>query len=283
MFDRESLFRMLANKDWDSIAKTMYRNSALIGSDPVFAQAIRLFESEFFAETDSLPPAEKKKVYEYPSLVIELRQHAFSRTFVEKFIDTKLAFLKSTGSQSLLLSYASQHQERPLAVEILREIQSSAPETIADARRANVSIRSTPVEDGAHRTIRLFRSHQEQLFFEAVRGAFPTYHPYPNVAVSCLIDYAAVKDSLTAGERSYFFKAIIDTVVFDSNSGYEPKFFIELDSQYHDADAAASNDRMKDNIFKAANVKLIRIRAYDQREITVERLQQLVIEVMRGL
>lgn len=282
MFDRETLFRMLANKDWDSIAKTMYRNSALIGSDPVFAQAISLFESEFFAETDSLPPGEKKKVYEYPGLVIELRQHAFSHTFVEKFIDTKLSFLKSTGSQNLL-SYASQHQERPLAVEILQEIQSSAPETIADARRANVSIRATPVENGAQRTIRLFRSHQEQLFFEAVRGAFPTYHPYPNVAVSCLIDYAAVKDNLTAEERTYFFKAIIDTVVFDSNSGYEPKFFIELDSQYHDTDAATSNDRMKDNIFKAANVKLIRIRAYDQREVTVEKLRQLVIEVMRGL
>lgn len=147
LFDRESLFRMLANKDWDSIAKTMYRNSALIDSDPVFAQAIRLFESEFFAETDSLSPGEKKKVYEYPGLVIELRQHAFSRTFVERFVDTKLGFLKSTGSQSLL-SYASQHQERPLAVQILQGIQSSAPETIADARRANVSIRATPVEGG---------------------------------------------------------------------------------------------------------------------------------------
>jgi hypothetical protein len=71
--------------------------------------------------------------------------------------------------------------------------------------------------------------------------------------------------------------------VFDSNNNYEPKFFIELDSQYHDSGTAASNDNMKDNIFKAANVKLIRIRADDQRDTTVERFRELVVEVMRGL
>lgn len=271
---------MLVNKEWDSIAKTMYRNATLIGSDPIFAQAIKLFESEFFSETDQLPPNEKRKVYEYPSLVIELGRHAFSKTFVEKFIDSKLNLLRSTHSESLL-SYASQHQNRPLAVEILRDIAASAPEALADARRENVSVRTTPVTHGAQKTVKLFKSYQEQLFFEAVRNAFPTYHPYPNVALSCVVDYSAIKGNLSSEERSYFFRAVIDTVVFDSANGYEPKFFIELDSQYHDTEMATSNDHMKDNIFKAANVKLIRIRAYDQNEVTVDKFKDLVIEIMR--
>ncbi|MCL5426234.1 MAG: DUF2726 domain-containing protein [Gammaproteobacteria bacterium] len=282
MFDRESLFHMLANKEWDSIAKTMYQNSKLIGSDPVFAQAIRLFESEFFAETDSLPPREKKKVYEYPGLVIELKQHAFSKSFVEKFIDRKLALLKETKSDSLL-SYAAQHQDRPLAVKLLKEIQTKTPEVLADAYRQNVSIKATTTTSENQKTTRLFKSRQEQLFFEAVREAFPTYHPYPNVAVSCVIDYSSIRDILSTEAREYFFKAIIDSVVFDSGKGYEPRFFIELDSHYHDNERAAKNDRMKDEIFKAANVKLIRIRAYDQNEATVERFKKLVLEVMRGL
>ncbi|WP_431023695.1 DUF2726 domain-containing protein [Halomonas sp. H5] len=282
MFDRESLFHMLANKEWDSIAKTMYQNSKLIGSDPVLAQAIRLFESEFFAETDSLPPREKKKVYEYPGLVIELKQHAFSKSFVEKFIDRKLALLKETKSDSLL-SYAAQHQDRPLAVQILKEIQTKTPEVLADAHRQNVSIKATTTTSESQKTTRLFKSRQEQLFFEAVRETFPTYHPYPNVAVSCVIDYSSIRDILSAEAREYFFKAIIDSVVFDSGKGYEPRFFIELDSHYHDNERAAKNDRMKDEIFKAANVKLIRIRAYDQNEATVERFKKLVLEVMRGL
>lgn len=86
---------------------------------------------------------------------------------------------------------------------------------------------------------------------------------------------------MSSEERSYFFRAVIDTVVFDSANGYEPKFFIELDSQYHDTEMATSNDHMKDNIFKAANVKLIRIRAYDQNEVTVDKFKNLVIEIMR--
>lgn len=273
---------MLAKKEWDSIAKTMYQNSKLIGSDLVFAQAIRLFESEFFVETDLLPPSEKKKVYEYPSLVIELKQHTFSKSFVEKFIDRKLSLLKETESDHLL-SYAGQHQDRPLAIQILKEIQTKTPEVLADARRQNVSIKATTTTSESKKTTRLFKSRQEQLFFEAVREAFPTYHPYPNVAVSCVIDYSAVKDTLSAEGREYFFKAIIDSVVFDSGKGYEPKFFVELDSHHHDNERAAKNDRMKDEIFEAANVKLIRIRTYDQSEATVERFKQLVLEVMRGL
>ncbi|MDR5857981.1 DUF2726 domain-containing protein [Halomonas eurihalina] len=282
MFDSESLFHMLANKEWDSIAKTMYYNSKLIGSDPVFAQAIRLFESEFFVETDSLPPGERKKVYEYPSLLIELKQHAFSKSFVETFVDRKLALLREIKSDHLL-SYAAQHQDRPLAVKILREIKEKAPEALAHSRRQNVSIKSTPTTSEASKTTKLFKSRQEQLFFEAVREAFPTYHPYPNVAVSCVIDYSAIKNYLSFHEREYFFKAIVDSVVFDSSKEYEPRFFVELDSQHHDNECAVKNDRMKDAIFRAANVKLIRIRAHDSNEVSAKKFKQLVLEVMRGL
>lgn len=273
---------MLANKEWDSIAKTMYRNSKLIGSDPVISQAIQLFESEFFVETDSLPPSEKKKVYEFPNLVIELNQHAFSKLFVENFIDRKLVLLKETNSDTLL-SYAAQHKDRPLAVQILREIQAKTPEVLADARHQNISVKATPTTNKNPKITKLFKSRQEQLFFEAVREVFPTYHPYPNVAISCVIDYSAVKDILREEERKYFFTAIVDSVIFDSTKEYEPKFFVELDSQYHDNERVAKNDRMKDEIFKAANVKLIRIRIYDQNEATVEKFKQLILEVMRGL
>ena len=282
MFDRESLFQMLANKEWESIAKAMYRNAQLIDSDPVFAQAIRLFETEFFVETDTLPAEEKSKVYEYPGLVIELKKHAFSSDFVSTFIGKKLRLLKESKSDDLL-GYASSHQDHPLAIQFLKEIQSKTPENFADARRQNVSIKSTPTSEGKIKTIRLFKSRQEQVFFEAVREAFPTYHPYPNVAVSCVIDYQAVKEHLGAEEREYFFKAVVDSVVFDSGNGYEPKFFIELDSHYHDNERAIRNDQMKDAIFQAANAKLIRIRARDQSEVTKEKFKQLVLEVMRGL
>jgi len=38
---------------------------------------------------------------------------------------------------------------------------------------------------------------------------------------------------------------------------------------------------MKDAIFKAANIKLIRIRPHNQDETTVQKFKELVTEVMR--
>lgn len=111
MLDREALFQMLARKEWDEIAKIMYKNAKLLGSDPIIQQAIRLFESEFFSETESLSPREKLKVYEYPGLIIELKKHAFSEQFVGRFVDEKLKLLQAENSDSLL-SFAASHQRQ---------------------------------------------------------------------------------------------------------------------------------------------------------------------------
>jgi hypothetical protein len=282
LFDREELFQLLQQKDWDAIAKVMYRNSELLGSDPIIQRAITLFESEFFSETDHLDAKDKLKVYEYPSLVIDGRKNAFTDSFVSKFIEVKLELLKESKIEHLL-SYASMHQNHSSAKIILAEIQNNRPEILADVRRKSVSVKSTEVNSGIQRVTNLFKSKQEQRFFEAVREAFPTYHPYPNVAVSCVLDFEKVKHLLKPEEKDYFFKAIVDSVVFDTSNGYEPKYFIELDSGFHDSERAKKKYLMKDNIFKSANVKLIRIRAYDQKEVTVQKFKKLVLEVMRDL
>ena len=282
MLDAESIFQMLANKEWEHIARTMHENPQRIGSDPVFAHATKLFEVEFFVETDQLPIAEKLKVYKFPSMLIQLKQRVFSRSFDNTFIERKLRLLKEAENEHLL-GYALDNRDHPLAVEIIKEINAQAPEKISDAVRPKVSIKSTSTGNGKPKTTNLFKSRQEQMFFDAVRDVFPTHHPYPNVAVSCVIDHSEVKEHLSVSENDYFFKAIVDFVIFDSANDYEPKYFIELDSSYHDTQRAVKNDRMKDSIFQAANAKLIRIRAFDQAEVTKEKFKQLVVEVMRSL
>lgn len=282
MFDREELFQLLAQKQWDEIAKVLHHNSEMLKSDPIIQQAIQLFETEFFANMASLEPQKKLKHIEFTGLVIELKQKCFSSKFVERFIDEKLSIFQVTNHDGLI-SYAASHQERPLARQILGEIQKEKPESLADARRQNVSIKSNETKNEKRHTIKLFRSKQEEMFFEAVRKSFPTYHPYPNVALSCVLNFDAIKNELTTKQKDYFFKAIIDSVVYDTDEGYNPMYFIELDSSYHDSDHSKINDRMKDDIFKAANVKLIRIRAHDIKEITVNKFKKLVTEVMREL
>lgn len=128
-----------------------------------------------------------------------------------------------------------------------------------------MTIRATEVGAGKAKTIRLFKSKQEENFYEAIRRFFPTYHFYPNVTLSSVLNYPAIKDQLSEKAKSYFFQAIIGSVVFDVGSGYEPRYFIELDSSFHDETKAQANDQLKDSIFRAANTKLIRVRLLNAR------------------
>ncbi|RMO93626.1 hypothetical protein ALP36_200120 [Pseudomonas syringae pv. coriandricola] len=282
MEDREQLYTFLAQKDWEAIGKIIYKNKKAKTHDPFLAQVTSFFEAEFFTFAAPLPPVERAKQFEFTNLIIELGQHGFSQSFVDRFVDERLKLMQET-KHAALLNYAQSYQHRPLAKQIIQSFLQTKPETVAASLRENMTIRATEVVAGEAKTIRLFKSKQEEHFYEAVRRVFPTYHPYPNVALSCVLDYPAIKDQLSEKARSYFFQAIIDSVVFDGGRGYEPRYFIELDSSFHDEAHAQANDQLKDSIFRAANTKLIRIRPLNAKASSVEEFEKLVREVMRQL
>ena len=238
-----------------------------------------LFRSAF---AEPLPAAERSRQFEYTNLIIELNQHGFSQGFVDRFVDERLKLMQETN-HSALLNYAQTHQHRPLAKDIVQSFLQAKPEAVAASLRGNMTVRATDVKPGKPKTIRLFKSKQEENFYEAVRRVFPTHHPYPNVALSCVLDYQAIKDQLSEQAKSYFFKGIVDNVLFDVGAGYVPVYFIELDSSFHDDPQAQVNDQLKDAIFRAANTKLIRIRPLDAKASSVEEFERLVRELMRQL
>ncbi|HHG3261878.1 TPA: DUF2726 domain-containing protein [Vibrio parahaemolyticus] len=82
---------------------------------------------------------------------------------------------------------------------------------------------------------------------------------YPNVAVSNLFDFEEIKGQLATDERDYFFKAIIDFVIYDPVD-YTPKFFFEVDSVYHDTAEATIRDNKKNKFFDVAGITLHRVR-----------------------
>ena len=282
MEDREQLYTLLAQKDWQAIGKIIYKNKKARTQDPFLAQVTAFFEAEFFTFAEPLPAAERAKQFEFTNLIIELGQHGFSQAFVDRFVDERLKLMQETKS-SALLNYAQSYQHRPLAKQIIQSFLQTKPEAVAASLREHLTIRATEVVAGKAKTIRLFKSKQEEHFFEAVRRVFPTYHPYPNVALSCVLDYTAIKDQLPDKAKSYFFRAIIDSVVFDVASGYEPRYFIELDSSFHDEAQAQVTDQLKDSIFRAANTKLIRIRPLNANASSVEEFEKLVREVMHQI
>lgn len=280
MEDIEQLYTLLVQKDWEAIGKVIYKHKRARMQDPFLDQVTAFFEAEFFTFAEPLAAAERAKQFEFTNLIIELGQHGFSKNFVDRFVDERLKLMQETKN-SALLSYAQSYQHRPLAKQIIQSFLQTKPEAVAASLRENMTIHATEVRDGKAKTIRLFKSKQEEHFYEAVRKVFPTYHPYPNVALSCVLDYQSIKDHLSEKAKLYFFQAIIDSVVFDVESGYEPRYFIELDSSFHDGAKAQANDQLKDSIFRAANTKLIRIRPLNAKASSVEEFERLVREVMR--
>lgn len=110
-----------------------------------------------------------------------------------------------------------------------------------------------------HRTS-LFKSAQEERFFYAVRQVFPSFAVYPNVALSALLDFKGIGPALSGEEAAYFFRAVVDCVVFDQHQRYRPVYFFELDSIYHEDADQQHRDHMKDRILALAGQTLHRIR-----------------------
>jgi hypothetical protein len=92
-----------------------------------------------------------------------------------------------------------------------------------------------------------------------------------------------ISEQLTQRERDYFYKSVIDFVVFDQYRGYEPIYFLELDSVWHDLDKVEEKDKLKDRIFSIAGAKLIRIRHKANKEIDEETYLELIEDIRRQL
>lgn len=282
MQDREQLFQLLAAKDWDRLSEVIYQQRAVLGTDPVIKHAVSLFEQEFIGHIASLPASVRLQKLRHVTLIIESNRRSFASEFVDQAIDAKLTALHESKSESFA-GYASQYFDRPLAKELLKLTKIERPEHLADARRANASVKATAqVRARTSHTASLFKSPQERSFYEAVRQTFPDLLPYPNVPASVTIDFDAVKAKLSSEARSYYFKALFDCVLFDPKEDYAPLHFFELDSAYHNRAEAQANDQMKDAICSAANVKLVRIRAFKVQETSVESFAQLLRELIQS-
>jgi len=280
VLDREQLFQLLAAKDWDRLSEVIYQQRAMLGTDPVIKHAVSLFEQEFIEYLGSVTAEVRLQKLRHISLIIETNRRSFAAHFVEQAIDTKLAALYETKSEALA-GYASQYFDRPLAKELLQRTKVERPEHLADARRANVSVKSVPKTSlRASHTVSLFKSPQERSFYEAVRRAFPSLLPYPNVPLSGTIDFDAIKSKLSGEARYYFFKALFDCVVFDPEADHTPLHFFELDSKYHNRPDAQANDQMKNTICGAANVKLVRIRSFTNQDTSIESFSILLRELI---
>lgn len=90
----------------------------------------------------------------------------------------------------------------------------------------------------------------------------------PNTALSTIID-SKITGLLNSKTANYFYKSTLDLCIVHPET-FIPKFFIELDSAWHDRPKQIENDKMKDEIFETSGFTLHRLRKTQGRSMLHE-------------
>lgn len=272
MLDPEILFGLLQERKWDEFLGLLKSHKDEINKNPIALQALSHFHQQFEMDLNgesTCTIGDLKMVF----LFDVANYYKFPE---EMFVKSMTKFLLLTKESSLKSAYdlACQLKNVPLSKEIIEEYEKTQPVRLRHRQESRIDASHNQIETVHGNTIPLFKSKQESEFFKAVVACFPNYQTYPNVAVSCLVDFDSIESNLTGEQREYFFKSIVDCVVFDVRT-YMPMYFFEIDSIYHDAPAQKEKDFIKDRFFSLCGEKLYRIRS-SAGAITAKEFETLI-------
>ena len=258
--DYEEIYRLAYQERWSELLDLVHKSSKEAALDEMVQQAVKTFEDYFFSQLErgtkeNTEPYLKKLFLLHVGQIYKLPQDRFNRVVVD-LVET---YMKA-GQKYDAYDCAKSHPQHELCAKVIREYEASLPKIVEHSQREQITVVESAVISKEDRTISLFKSQQEIDFFMALREVFQMYTVYPNVSLSCVIDYEQIKNNLSFEERDFFFKGIIDSVVFDHHNNYKPLHFFELDSGFHDTEQQRKKDEYKTKILSLAGKKLYRIR-----------------------
>jgi hypothetical protein len=264
MMDREQIFKQIQNEDWDSLTAFLHKNKNDIKSDNLLQLAAKIFVTEFLKKTDEY--ADNKPGISANLLTLHMIHKGKYYILTEEEHKALVCRIVKWKKDDLSNAYnfAQMFPEEKICADVIKEYEKKITQRVDHSQTDKIEVTErTNISDVDYR-INLFKSTQEIELFNALKQSFPNHHIYPNVAVSCLLDWEVLRHDLSNEEKNYFLKAIVDFVVFDHANGYIPIYFFELDSEYHDLANIKKKDELKDSIFSKAGVKLRRIRKQDK-------------------
>jgi hypothetical protein len=260
--DRELVFQLVSQKKWEQIIEVFKNNLNydFIYADPILKSFIDQYFIDELLTKSSLKedPAYKYYLQNFYMLHDQDKfSFALSKDNYKKLI-IKIVEVESELARAY--EYACMFPDEEICSRIIQEYEASLPKIVAHTQQAEIHVTENKEVSLVDASISLFKSNQEYLFYRAVREVFPMFLVIPNVALTAIIDYDSIKGTLTKDEQRYFFSALIDSVVIDTENNYKPIRFIELDSPYHDNVQQQQKDLLKDQILAKAGQKLLRVR-----------------------
>ncbi|WP_397546886.1 DUF2726 domain-containing protein [Rhodothermus marinus] len=247
--DVETLYRHVQAQAWTPALELVYRHRTLLAVDPLWRHAADVLVQELHPRLAEVGEAVLERLF----LLHTGRLYALPEPV---FADLVAELVRRHADRpELALRYARWCPTHPACARLL---ETPAPETPWEELNGFAVRRHRPIQQ--LRPPSLFRSQQEFVFFQAVREVFPTYLVYPNVALSCLIDYERLAEVLSEEERRYALRALVDCAVFDPDDGYRPRYCFELDSPLHGTPERRQRDAIKARILQLAGLPLFCIR-----------------------
>ena len=280
--NQEIMFQLLQKCEWEKLLEYEYSYQKEIINNPILKS---IFDKYFISLLLDDLKKKNDKTYSYVILkrvyqrFIQHRNKTYNipDEIFEKLIIYYLEILQFQNEMKMAQHIANTWNHLDVCKTYLinhsKEIKHSNDDNIKISENSNIK--------KENHIIPLFKSKQESEFFYAIREYYPNYFTYPNVAISCIIDFKKIKDNLSNQEKDYFFKAIIDSVVYEQiNDNFIPKLYFELDSIYHDSKEQILKDTMKDKFFSLAGQKLIRIRSKLDKNLVRNDFKRLIKELI---
>lgn len=282
-FDREHTFQLLQQRNWKALIE-LFKNNTVYGQIQEDEIAKAVLNAQFIRELiggDSIKQDPDHIVYleQFHMLHTGSNFHfTLATQDLAELAEQLILGLRTTQAQSAL-RYARLYPSLPVSIELIGDFDRTRSKVIDHSQQRTIQVTVNNEVELVDSTISLFKSKQEYNFYRAVREVYSTYLVFPNVAVSALVDFGQIEHFLDQDERSYFFRALVDCVVFDAENSFKPFKMLEIDSIYHDSEKQQTKDRMKDKIMAKAGHTLIRIRV--KTSTSEQDLTRLIREVTR--
>ena len=247
--DVEALYRHIQAQAWTPALDLLHRHRSALAVDPLWRHAAQVLVQELHRRLSEVSEAVLERLF----LLHTGRLYALPEAI---FADVVAELVRRHADRpELARRYARWCPTHPECAHLL---ETPTPETLWEDLNGFAVRRHQPTQQ--FRPPSLFRSQQEFVFFQAVREVFPTYLVYPNVALSCLIDYKRLANALSEEERRYALQALVDCAVFDPDDDYRPRYCFELDSPLHGTPERRQRDTLKARIVQLAGLPLFCIR-----------------------
>lgn len=260
--DTETVFQLVSKKDWQNLIEVFKYNDNydFISNEQVLKPLIDKFFIDELLTNSSMNDDPSYKYYlQHFYLLHDNVKYSFKLS-QDNFRKLIVKIVEVEEESTRAYKYAMKFPEEPICKKVIEEYQENLPKVVRHSQERELYVTENKNIHNVDASIGLFKSNQEYQFYRAVREVFQMYLVFPNVALNAVISYDLIKSNLTAEEKRYFFGALLDCVVIDSENNYKPIKFIELDSPYHDTEAQINKDKLKDNILAKAGLKLIRVR-----------------------